>query len=150
MRSRSVREPASDRSPVRWLLEGEALGGEGRGHRGGDRAAAPAAGGLARCSGQKGKAGGDRDGDEPGGNEVDGGTERRPPAGAGDEAGAVLPHVLQAVAGEAGDNQPERSGRRGRGDDHEHSRDGRLDGEDVSAAVGYGEADVDRGDEGKP
>src|SRR3954464_6657295 len=115
---------------------------------GGGRAARP--GGFARCSGEVRDAGRDRDGDEPGGDEVDGGAERRPPAGAGDEAGAVLPHVLEAVAGQAGDDQPGRSGHRGRGDDHEGRRDGRLDGEDVPAAVGDGEADVDRGDQGEP
>ena len=45
--------------------------------------------------------GGSEHGDEGGGDDVDGGAERRPPAGAGDEAGAVLPHVLDAVAGQA-------------------------------------------------
>src|SRR3954447_17149588 len=96
------------------------------------------------------EAGDNGDGDDRGGDEVDGGAEGRPPAGAGDEAGAVLPHVLEAVAGQAGDDQPGRSGHRGRGDDHEGRRDRRLDGEDVPAPVGDGEADVDRGDQGKP
>jgi hypothetical protein len=40
----------------------------------------------------------DRDGDQAGGDEVDGGAERGPPPGVGDEPGAVLPEVFQVVA----------------------------------------------------
>src|SRR4051794_617871 len=65
------------------------------------------------------EAGDDRDGDDRGGDEVDGGAERWPPSSVGDEAGAVLPQVLAAVAGEPGHEQPRRPGHRHRGDDDE-------------------------------
>ena len=43
-------------------------------------------------------AGEDQDGDGAGYDPVDGRAERRPPTGAGDELGPVLPQVLAAVA----------------------------------------------------
>jgi len=51
-------------------------------------------------------AGGDLDGDDRGDDPVDDHAERRPPARAGDEVAAVLPEVLESVAGQAGDEQP--------------------------------------------
>src|SRR4051794_7262020 len=92
----------------------------------------------------------DRDGDDRGGDEVDAGAERWPPAGVGDEAGAVLPQVFQAVAGEPGHEQPRRPGHGRGGDDDECGGHRGLDGDDPWAAVGDGEPDVDRGDQGQP
>src|SRR4051794_21554279 len=62
----------------------------------------------------------DGDGDEGGGHEVDGGAERGPPAGVGHESGAVLPEVLEAVAGQPGHQKPAGAGDRRRGYDNEN------------------------------
>ena len=57
--------------------------------------------GFASSWGRSGKSdtGANGDGDDGSDNPVDGQTERRPPAGAGDEVGPVLPQVFEPVAG---------------------------------------------------
>src|ERR1700748_2200800 len=87
---------------------------------------------------------GEDSGDDP----VDGGAERRPPARVPDEVRAVLPQILKAVAGQPQDEQPRRSADTHRGHDDEASGHATLDGDDVSAAIGHAEPDVDGGDEG--
>lgn len=81
-------------------------------------------------------------GDDGGGDPVDGRAERGPPACVGNIVTAVLPEVLQPVAGQAEDEEPRRSGDACRGEHHEYARDAALDGDDGRAAVGYSEADV--------
>src|ERR1700749_1939438 len=90
--------------------------------------------------------GGEDSGDDP----VDGGAERWPPARVPDEVRAVLPQILQAVAGQPEHEQPGRSADTHRGHDHEESGHAALDGDDVAAAIGHTEPDIDRGDEGEP
>ena len=62
---------------------------------------------------------------------------------------AVLPEVLESVAGEAGHQQPRRSGHRGRGHDDEGDGHAAFDGDDLRSSVGDGEPDVDGGDHGQ-
>src|SRR5690349_13094350 len=88
--------------------------------------------------------GGEDSGDDP----VDGGAERWPPARVPDEVRAVLPQVLQAVAGQPEHEQPCRSADAHRGHDYEESGHAALDGDDVAATIGHDEPDVDGGDEG--
>src|SRR6266480_5774105 len=92
----------------------------------------------------------DRGGEDSGGDPVDGGAERWPPARIPDEVRAVLPQILQAVAGQPEHEQPCRSADTHRGHDHEESGHAALDGDDVAASIGHAEPDVDGGDEGKP
>src|ERR1700732_5400502 len=88
--------------------------------------------------------GGEDSGDDP----VDGGAERWPPARVTDEVPAVLPQILQAVACQPQHEQPGRSADTHRGHDDEDSSHAALDGDDVAAAIGHAEPDVDGGDEG--
>src|SRR6185312_12725166 len=90
-----------------------------------------------------------RSGEDSGGDPVDGDAERRPPARVPDEVRAVLPQILQAVAGQPEHEQPCRSADTHRGHDDEASGHAALDGDDVAAAIGHAEPDVDRGDEGE-
>src|SRR4051795_10183036 len=61
----------------------------------------------------------DRDQEDEGGDEVDGGAERRPPSRVRDELGAVLPRVLETVGGETRDEEPGGPGDAGGGYHHE-------------------------------
>jgi hypothetical protein len=61
--------------------------------------------------------------------------------------GAVLPQVLEAVPDQAGHHEPGRC-RHQSGDDHARGCHSRLDGDDVPASVGDGQADVDGDDQG--
>src|SRR6185312_2444354 len=87
-------------------------------------------------------------GEDAGGDPVDGGAERWPPARVPDEVGAVLPQILQAVTGQPEHEQPCRSADTHRGYDDEESGHAALDGDNVAAAIGHAEPDVDGGDEG--
>jgi hypothetical protein len=58
----------------------------------------------------------DLDGDDCRDHPVDHKTERRPPPCVGDELTAVLPEVLEPVAGKADDKEPRCAGDRGGGD----------------------------------
>src|SRR5207342_245891 len=80
-----------------------------------------------------------RGGEDSGGDPVDGGAERRPPARVPDEVCAVLPQILQAVAGQPEHEQPRRSADTHRGHDYEGSGHDALDGDDVAAAIGHAE-----------
>jgi hypothetical protein len=60
--------------------------------------------------------------------------------------GAVLPEVLEAVADEAGDQQPRSAGDCGGTYENEGERHAALDGDDLHASVGHRESDIDRGD----
>src|SRR5262249_53675405 len=91
-----------------------------------------------------------RAGEDAGGDEVDGGAERWPPARVADEVGAVLPQVLQAVADQPEHEQPGRSGDTRCGDDYEEGGHDGLDGDDVAAPIGHAEPDVDGRDDGNP
>src|SRR4051812_36562076 len=62
---------------------------------------------------------GDFDDEDRCDHEVDGHAERRPPAGVGDEVGAVLPEVFESVSGQRGDQQPRWPGDGDRREDHE-------------------------------
>src|SRR5690242_21958740 len=92
------------------------------------------------------QSGGEDSGDDP----VDGGAERWPPARVPDEVRAVLPQILQAVTGQAEHEQPGRSGDTHCGGDYDKCGHAALDGDDVAAAIGHAEPDVDGRDEGKP
>src|SRR5689334_2479397 len=72
-----------------------------------------------------------RGGEDSGGDPVDGGAERWPPARVPDEVRAVLPQILQAVAGQPEHEQPCRSADAHRGHDYEDSGHAALDGDDV-------------------
>src|SRR5262249_54359013 len=87
-------------------------------------------------------------GEDSGGDPVDRGAERWPPAGVPDELSAVLPQILQAVPGQSEHEQPRRSADTQRGDDHEECGHGALGGDDRPAPIGHTEPDVDRRDEG--
>jgi hypothetical protein len=63
---------------------------------------------------------------------------------------AVLPEVLESVAGEAQHQQPRRPGDTGRGKHYEQGGDAALDDDDSWPSVGHGEADVDRRDQDEP
>src|ERR1044072_8411098 len=89
-------------------------------------------------------------GEDSGGDPVDRGAKRRPPARVPDELSAVLPQILQAVAGQPEHDQPGRSADAHRGHDHEDSGHAALDGDDFPASIGHAEPDVDGRDEGKP
>src|SRR5690348_10937458 len=89
-------------------------------------------------------------GEDAGGDKVDGGAERWPPARVPDEVGAVLPQVLQAVAGQPEHEQPCRSADTHRGHDYEGSGHDALDGDDVPSPIGHAEPDVDGRDDGNP
>src|SRR5947199_7834529 len=91
-----------------------------------------------------------RAGEDSGGDPVDRGAERWPPARVPDEVRAVLPQILQAVAGQPEHEQPGRSGDAHCGDDDEERGHAALDGDDVAASIGHAEPDVDGRDEGKP
>jgi hypothetical protein len=54
------------------------------------------------------------------------------------------------VAGEAGHQQPRRSGDARRADHDKDRRDHRLNGDHRLPSIGYGEADVDGRDQGQP
>jgi hypothetical protein len=60
---------------------------------------------------------------------------------------AVLPEVLDPMAGEAERQQPRRSGDARGGDHHEGGGDPGLDGDDPRPSVSHREADVDRRDQ---
>src|SRR5215472_14864570 len=94
-------------------------------------------------------AGGDQDHEDRRGYPVDDQAERWPPAGAGDIVVAVLPEVFEPVAGEADYQQPRGSGDGRRGGHYEQPCDAGLGGDDSWPSVGYGEADVDRRDQGQ-
>src|SRR5258705_6750848 len=89
-------------------------------------------------------------GEDSGGDPVDGGAERWPPARVPDEVRAVLPQILQAVAGQPEHEQPCRFGDTHRGHDYENSGHAALDGDDFPASIGHAEPDVDRRDEDEP
>src|SRR5437867_2772006 len=89
-------------------------------------------------------------GEDSGGDPVDRGAERWPPARVPDELSAVLPQVLQAVASQPQHNQPRRSADTHRGNDHEEPGHAALDGDDLPASIGHAEPDVHRRDEGQP
>ena len=61
--------------------------------------------------------------------------------------GAVLPQVFASVGEVAGDEEPRAERDGGRGEDHEQRGDSAFGGDDVAAAVGDGEPDVDGGDQ---
>jgi len=81
-------------------------------------------------------AGADLDGDDCRDRPVDHKTERRPPPCVGNKLTAVLPEVLEPVAGKADDKQPRCSGDRCGGDDDEHAGDAAFDGENGAASDG--------------
>src|SRR5215475_8613007 len=87
-------------------------------------------------------------GEDPGGDPVDRGAERWPPARVPDELSAVLPQILQAVPGQPEHEKPRRSADTDRGNDHEECGYAALGGDDLPASVGHTEPDVDRRDEG--
>src|SRR3954453_18394092 len=89
----------------------------------------------------------DLDGDDRGHDEVHRHAERRPPARGGDEVRSVLPEVLGAVASQAKDEQPRRAGDGHGRDQDERERNCALDRDDLRAAVGNRETDVDRRDQ---
>jgi hypothetical protein len=74
--------------------------------------------------------------------------ERRPPARVGNEMVTLLPVVLETVTRVAEHEQPGRGRHRHRSDHDEQGNDGGFGGDDRRPAVGNGEADVDRGDQG--
>src|SRR4029453_13100488 len=80
-----------------------------------------------------------RGGEDRGGDPVDGGAERWPPARVPDEVCAVLPQILQAVAGQPEHEQPCRSADPHPGHDYEESGHAGLDSDDVAAAIGTAE-----------
>jgi hypothetical protein len=80
---------------------------------------------------------------------VDDQAERRPPPSVGNILVAVLPQVLEPMAGEAGHQQPCWSGDRRRSNDHKDGGDRSLDGDHGRSSVGHGEADVDGRDQGQ-
>src|SRR4051794_31215698 len=89
----------------------------------------------------------DLDGDDRRNHEVDHEAEGRPPLRAGHETSVVLPEVLQAMTGEADDEQPRRGGDRCGGDEDESAGDAGFDGDDVPASIAADcETDVDGGD----
>jgi hypothetical protein len=97
----------------------------------------------------------DLDGDDRRDHEVDHTTERRPPLRVGHELSAVLPEVLQAVAGEADDKQPRCAGDRCGGDDDESAGDAGFDSDDLSdrdctgdCSCGHQERDSQRAQKG--
>ena len=61
----------------------------------------------------------DRQGDDRGGDPIDGHAERGPPSRGGHEVTSMLPQVLQPVADEADDDQPHRPVDACRGEDNE-------------------------------
>src|SRR5438132_3852803 len=73
-------------------------------------------------------AGDDLDGDDRRDRPINRKTERRPPACVRNELTAVLPEVLETVAGETDDEQPRGARHRRGGDDDEHAGDTALDG----------------------
>jgi hypothetical protein len=80
---------------------------------------------------------GDGRDDEDGGDEpVDGGAERGPPSCVGDVLAALLPGVLEPMAGVAEHEQPRRPGDGDRGQQDEQSSDGALDGDYPRSSVG--------------
>jgi hypothetical protein len=91
----------------------------------------------------------DQHDEDGGGDPVDDQAERRPPAGVGDIVAAVLPEVLESMAGEAQHQQPRRSGDACCGEDYKGCGDPRLDGDDPRSSVSHREAEVDRRDQGQ-
>ncbi len=79
-------------------------------------------------------AGGDQHDQDRCGDPVDHQAQRRPPARVGNKVAALLPQVLDPMAGEAEHQQPRRSGDARRGD---HHKDG---GDPGRSSVGDGEA----------
>ena len=77
---------------------------------------------------------------------IDNKAKRRPPASVSDELVAVLPQILEPVAGEPCDEQPRGDSHANCSDHHERSGDRTLGYEDVWTAIGNGEADVHRSD----
>src|SRR5437660_1141684 len=92
-------------------------------------------------------AGGYLNGDCCGGHPVNDEAERWPPPGVRHELTAVLPEVLEPVAGQAEDEQPRRCRNGRRGEDDEDRGDADLDSDHDRPSVGDREADVDRGDQ---
>ena len=91
----------------------------------------------------------DLDGDDRGDREVDHEAERRPPPRVGDELTAVLPRVLQPVAGKAEHQQPRRARHGGGSNHHEHRSNATFNGDDSCTAIGNSEPDVDGGNRGE-
>jgi hypothetical protein len=88
----------------------------------------------------------DQDGcDEP----VDSGAKRRSPSCVGNVLAALLPGVLEPVAGVTKHHQPRRPGDGRRGQQDEQSGDRTLHGDYPWSSVGHREPDVDRGDQGQ-
>jgi hypothetical protein len=74
--------------------------------------------------------------------------EGRPPSCIGHVVGAVLPKILEAMAGVADHKQPGWPDDRGRGDDHKDRGHAALNHEHTPAAVSDCEADVNGRDQG--
>ena len=75
------------------------------------------------------------EGDDRRDHEVDHEAERRPPPRVGDEVGAVLPKVLQAMAGETNPKEPGCAGDRCGSDDDESAGDASFDSDDLPAPI---------------
>src|SRR5205823_10606215 len=80
------------------------------------------------------------DGDDQSCDPIDDIAEGRPPSCIGDVVGAVLPKILEAMAGVGDHKQPGWSDDRGGGDDHEDRGHAGLHHKDAPAAVSDCEA----------
>src|SRR5438132_10330097 len=88
------------------------------------------------------------DGDDQCCDPIDDTAEWRPPSCIGDVVGAMLPKILEAMAGIGGHKQPGWSDDCSGGDYHENCSHAALHHKDAPAAVSDCEADVDGRDQG--